>query len=156
MGKSKVFFSEESIDYSTGELRSKRWLKRGEMDGDKFFKAYVNDIGVLKKCTPNEIGVLIECFQYVDYNTNEVILNSKRRLDMSIALECSKNTINVSISRLMTKGLLLKTDGTLTLNPKFFFYGDDINRSKVLELVIQYNIVEKVDLSKIGKEINGI
>lgn len=138
---SKIVYTKTSEDYTTGEVLSRTWVKRECKDRDAFARVYMEDIGALAKCSGAEQSVVLCCINYIDYNTNELILNSQRRKEICTCGNLKLNTVNSSISRLYRKNIFIRNEGKTFLNPTLFFYGSDIERDRLLELRIQYKIL---------------
>lgn len=137
---SKTIYTKYEQDYETGELKKAEWLRASKVSTDRFLRTYVEDIGVLAKCSGAEISTVLCCFKYVDWNTNEIVLTSQRRKEICECSSLKLNTVNCSISRLQKKNIFLKLNGKLLLNPKLFFFGEDLSRTKVFELTLKYEI----------------
>jgi hypothetical protein len=144
MGREKTIFEKQEFDLSTGEVTSVSRIVKKEVPKDQFVFCYVNDICTLQKCPQSEIGIVLGCLPYLDYNTNEVVLSPARK--KKIAQECNitDGTFRISIMRLFQKNILIKMveeDITKTyLNPRLFFFGNDIHRAEVLQLTIEYKL----------------
>ena len=68
---------------------------------------------------------------------------SRKRIEklLSEATGIKLDSIYSLIGRLIIKGILIKDDENIIyLNPKLFFFGSDIERNKVLEFVLRYEI----------------
>lgn len=103
-------------------------------------RTYIQDIGLLAKCSGAEISTVLCCLKYIDWNTNEILLTSIRRKEVATCGELSMNTVNTAVSRLIKKNIFVKTKGKLLLNPTLFFFGDEPSRMKMFELKLQYHI----------------
>jgi len=140
---SKTVYTENVVDINTGELTSKRWITKKVENTDTFIRTYVQDIGDLAKCSGSEQSVILCCLKYLDYNTNVLYLDNKRRIEIASCGNLKINTVNCAISRLVQKRILIKeSSAKYILNPKLFFFGTDIERNKQFELIIKYNIQE--------------
>jgi len=136
----KTIFEQTIVDGTSGEVLEKTWIRAQKLSSDTFIRTYIEDIATLAKCTKAELSVLLCCMKYIDYNTNELILNSSRRDEIAICSGLMPNTINIGLSRLYHKNILIKDAKKILLNPKLFFFGSDIERSKVLNLTLQYHL----------------
>ena len=140
---SQTVFTETKVDQTTGELIPTRWIKRSVQNAEMFIRTYVEDMGKLAKCSGAEQSVILCCLKYLDYNTNIMYLDSLRRDEICVCGALKKSTVNTSISRLVKKNILIKeSNSKYILNPKLFFFGSDIERDKVFQLTISYQIVE--------------
>lgn len=145
---SKVIYTENNINPETGEVEQKRFITRQVKDNETFYRTYAEDLGSLLKCSKGEIHFIV-CvlnLRFVEYNTNEVVLNTARRKDISGCSGLSEQSIYNFVSSLKRKQILIQKDKHLYLNPKLFFFGSDIEREKIFELTIKYklNPTEKI------------
>jgi replication protein RepL len=139
MGKQIVYT--DTIMNSEGELIQKRWIDKKVSNTEMFIRTYVEDIGLLAKCSGAEQSAILCCLKYLDYNTNRLYIDSQRRKEICDCSGMKENTLNTVIPRLVKKKILIKeSNAAYLLNPKFFFFGSDIERGKVFDLVIRYTI----------------
>lgn len=105
-------------------------------------KFYFKNAPLLSPCSKAEIVTLLCSLPYIDYNTNELILTTARRIELSKSADLKPNTISIAISKLTERNILIKDKDTkqLFLNPKLFFFGSDIERTKALELTLRYEL----------------
>lgn len=140
---SKTVYTENVIDLQTGELFSKRWIGKKVESTEAFIKTYIEDIGALAKCSGAEQSTILCSLKYLDYNTNQLYIDSKRREEICECAGIKRNTLNSAISRLIKKNILIKESNTAyLLNPKLFFFGTELERDKLFSLEIRYEIVE--------------
>lgn len=152
MKKKHTIYTENSVDRETGEITPKRWITRQVKDEAQFIKMYLDDLGVLTKCSNTEKNIVINLLPYVDYSTNELVLTASRRKELALKIESTAGTINVCIMRLFQKNIFIRNEGKILLNPKLFFRGDELSRSKLLELTIQYELIEQLETEEEIKE----
>lgn len=140
--KEKVVYESNVVDYETGEVMSRTWLRAKNLPTDSFIRTYVEDVSKLARCSRAEQAVILCSLKYVDYNTNELYLNPARRLEVCDCANLTKNTVNMAISTLYRKNVFIKDADTkkIVLNPKLFFFGTDISRAKALELTLRYEL----------------
>ena len=112
------------------------------VEKEMFVRAYVDDICRLAKCNRSEQSFILASLKYIDYNTNELVLTSSRREWIANMGNMKMNTLNIAVSTLYKKGILIKVDKQTYLNPKLFFFGTDIERNKCFALVIKYEITD--------------
>lgn len=140
MGKS--IYTENLADLETGEVISKRWITKEYKNTEPFVRAYIEDIGLLAKCSGAEQSVILCSLKFLDYKTNKLFIDSTRRIEIAECGNLKLNTVNSAIQRLVKKNILIKEgSATYLLNPALFFFGSDLDRSKVFELTIQYKII---------------
>lgn len=138
---SKTVYTENTLDPETGELVSRKWITRKVSTTDHFVKMYLEDLMNLNKLSNADYRTLYSLAVYLEYNTNQFFLNKERRQELADQAGLKFNTINQSIARLIKKNLILKiASGLYQMNPKIFFNGDELERSKILEVVIRYEI----------------
>ncbi len=141
----KVVFTKETQDFETGEVIKKEIFRKEVANKEQFIRAYVNDIGALAKCSGSEQSLILCSLKYLDYSTNEMILNKERRLEICECGGIKESTFNCSLSRLVRKNILIKKgSGTYILNPKIFFYGRDLDRASVIQATLVYIIKDKI------------
>lgn len=133
-------YTKTEVDTTTGEVKKLEYLTRKVKDTEHFIRTYVKDIGSLAKCSGAEQSVVLCCLKYLDYNTNELVLNSQRRQELCECGELKLSTVNTAISRLYKKKIFVKIDKKSYLNPKLFFFGADLERYKLYQLVLNYEI----------------
>lgn len=117
-------------------------IRKTTKSSEAFFQAYCEDLGALNRCTPAQVKVLISIItqKFVEFNTNEIIMNANRR-DMIVQKEgLSIGAIYNAISGLKKKNMIIKQGKRIYLNPKMFFYGYEVERERMLNLTIQYEI----------------
>lgn len=141
MGAVKTIFTEDRLDFITGELKSKRWIKKQVQDREKFVLLYLEHIGLINKLPHSELKFLLCCASQIEWETNELSLSPKT---MAAIIECSglkESTIRNAVSRLTKKNILKrKVANWYILNPQIFFLGKELSRSKMFELTYQWEI----------------
>ena len=134
-------YTKETQDFTTGEVVEREIYRRQVANQEQFVRAYIQDIGALAKCSGAEQSTVLCALKYVDYATNEFLLNSERRAEICSCGNLKLNTLNSSITRLVKKNILIrKMENTYILNPKIFFYGKEIDRNTILKATITYVI----------------
>lgn len=136
----KTVYTQTELDKETGELIPTKWITRKNLNQEQFIRAYIQDIGALAKCSGAEVSTILCSLPYLEFNSPKIILNPERRHLICNCANISLNTFNSALSRLTKKNLLVKTGyNTYELNPKLFFYGDDLTRDQLV-ISIQYDI----------------
>lgn len=138
--KNKTVYQSNSVDYETGEVKSSTWVKGTKLSTESFVRTYISDIGVLAKCTGSEISIVLCSLQYINWETNEIVLTPQRRKELAECGNLTMNTVNTGISRLIKKNILIRDEGKMILNPKLFFFGSDLGRLKVFEMKLRYEM----------------
>lgn len=137
-------FEKQEIDTSTGEIIRATIVNRKTKSREHFVITYCQDLGALLKCTKGQVDLLIGIInlKFIEFETNELILNSSRRTELSEKTGLTLSTIyNLTIA-LKKKNILVENNGKLYLNPKLFFYGSELERMKMFSLSIDYTICE--------------
>lgn len=134
-------YTKTQVD-ENGEVKQYEFLTRKVKNTEQFIRAYLDDIAALAKCSGAEQSVVLCCLKYLDYNTNELVLNSQRRKEICECGNLKLNTVNTAISRLYKKNIFVKDDNRTYLNPKMFFYGTDLERHSKFKLSINYEICQ--------------
>ena len=137
---SKTLYETKTLDYETGEIKSSTWVRGKKLSQESFVRTYIGDIGILAKCSGSEVSIVLCSLQYVDWETNEIVLTSQRRKEVADCGNLTMNTVNNGISRLVKKNIFIRHEGKLILNPKLFFFGSDLGRTKLFELKLQYEL----------------
>lgn len=137
----KTVYTQNTLDVTTGELQEKVWITKKVENKEMFIRTYVDDICRLAKCNRSEQSFILASLKYLDYNTNELILTASRREWIANIGNMKMNTLNIAVSTLYKKGILIKVNKETYLNPKLFFFGSDIERNKCFALVIKYEII---------------
>jgi hypothetical protein len=136
----KVVFESNTVDTSTGEILSSTKIIKRELSRDKFLRVYIDDICKLAKCCGAETSIILASLQFVDYSTNEIVINSTRRKQIAESAGIKDSTFNVNLGRLIKKNIIVKIDNIHYLNPRLFFFGSDIDRENILKLTLEYII----------------
>lgn len=105
-------------------------------------KTYIENMSVLAKCKGAEISIVLATLPLLEYGTNRLHISPIVREQICTTASIKLNTLNAGIAQLVKKNILIKEgSATYLLNPALFFFGSDLDRSKVFELTIQYKII---------------
>ena len=119
---------------------------------DDFVMTFTKDLGYLKNLSKGEIVLFFGLLQIVN-NNNEIILNSGIKKRISENFDIKLESINVLLSQLVKKNMILKTDemGVYLLNVFLFGKGKwtDIKKMRML---IEWDFKEKKKTVMIEKE----
>jgi hypothetical protein len=140
----KKVFEKLTIDGQTGEIITATVISKKVKDVEHFVQTYCDDLGTLLKCTKGQIDLLVAIInsKFMEFDSNEVILNSNRRNVIAEKTGLSLSSIYNLTNGLKKKNILVEDKGRLYLNPKLFFYGSELARQKMFSLSIDYNICE--------------
>jgi len=137
----QAIYTKETQDMQTGEVVKREIFRKQVANTEQFVRAFIEDMGLLAKCSGAEKGVVLCSLQYLDYNTNEFILTPERRAAICDCGQIKPDTVSSAISRLLKKNIIIKKSGsTYILNPKIFFYGKELERAKIVETTMVYVI----------------
>ncbi len=119
---------------------------------DDFIMTFTKDLGYLKNLSKGEIVLFFGLLQIVN-NNNEIILNAGIKKRMSENFDIKIESINVLLSQLVKKQMILKTNemGVYLLNVFLFGKGKwtDIKKMRML---IEWDFKEKKKTVMIEKE----
>lgn len=142
---SKTIFEKFEYDSRTAEVTKSITIKKKVKNTEAFIQAYVNDIGVLLKCTKGQIDFIICCIKlnYIEFDTNELVITSIRRKEIAKEADIKVSSTYNFMNTLEKKRILIVKEGKTYLNPKLFFYGSEIERERMLTLSINYEICDE-------------
>lgn len=138
----KYLYKKDLIDNMTGELiesTTASIVKKG-LNKKTFVKAFVDDISLLCKCSKAESAVIWCCLQYIDYRSNEIILNTSRRKQIAEKSNLTMSTVNQSICKLKKKNIFITEKDRLFFHPDLFMSCNEETASKIYELTLRYEI----------------
>jgi hypothetical protein len=119
---------------------------------DDFIMTFTKDLGYLKNLSKGEIVVFFGLLQIVN-NNNEIILNAGIKKRISENFDIKLESINVLLSQLVKKNMIIKTEemGVYLLNVFLFGKGKwtDIKKMRML---IEWDFKEKKKTVSIEKE----
>lgn len=127
----------------TGEVVS-GVVENVAIDIDSFIMVFLNSISSLYKLDGMEIKILMHCWKKsmysVDYSGNIIVNDVEFKNGIvSSGLGVSVSTVDVYISKLCKKEMLIRVSrGKYMLNPRYFWKGVITDRSKLL-FKLQYN-----------------
>ena len=119
---------------------------------DDFIMTFTKDLGYLKNLSKGEIVLFFGLLQIVN-NNNEIILNSGIKKRISENFDIKLESINVLLSQLVKKNMILKTDemGVYLLNVFLFGKGKWTDIKK-MRMMIEWDFKEKKKTVMIEKE----
>mgnify|MGYP003376405234 CR=1 FL=1 len=138
------------IDKDGGEVLDIERVVKRKVDRDKFAMMYLKDISsILELDTKAEYKTLISLVYRASYNTNEVRVMLDVKKEISAETKISIDSVEKAIITLGRKGILIRKThegkdirGVYILNPNFFFKGEEMERAKVITMVLQYVITD--------------
>jgi hypothetical protein len=135
-------YRKDLVDNLTGELleSTSAVITKSKLNKKSFVKTFVDDLSLLCKCTRAESSVIWSCLQFIDYRSNEILLTSNRRKEISENSDLSINTVNQSVCKLKKKNILVSDNGKLFFHPNLFISCNEETASKVYELTLRYEL----------------
>lgn len=133
------------VDYSTGEIASKRETKivKVEKDSDKFFKLFVDNMGVLYGLqNASSFKVLFSILNGATTRENLVFLGFGMRSRLCNSLGIHLNVFARGLKELIEKGIIKKTQDKdyFVLNPYIFGQGSFIDVEKLRQSIeVEYD-----------------
>lgn len=131
-------------DYETGEIKKTSVTNTFKGDEPNYIKIYLDDIAYLYNVPKAGSSLIFELFNYITYNTNELILNSSVKKKIATKIGITVPSLANLICSLVSKKILKRIDtGIYMLNPYLFGKGDWQTlkqlRNENIELVISYD-----------------
>lgn len=139
MGKTHLLESikHEYVDPETGELKfteTKKVVKINMGKQEEFFMTYCNYLkGFYNLKYADDLKIIIKLNEWATFDTGEVQLTSKRRLEITEELGVRNDAISKSLKRLKESGVIDGDKGDFTINPIMFWKGDRAKRKDILK-----------------------
>lgn len=109
----------------------------------KHARVYFDCLPFLTKCNGAELGVVLSVLPLLGWNTNEFVLSPEIRSRVCVDADIKQNTFNAALTRLVKKNILIrKCENTYLMNPKIFFFGNDLDRNTIIKATLTYIIGE--------------
>lgn len=116
---------------------------------ERSFKVYINSSSAFWKVKGDiELKVLVHILENEVWKDNgkvgAVHFDEYAKEELAERIGKSKQTVTDALSRLKNKNLLIRVArARYHSNPKYFFNGSELDRSKLLSQSIDYNIIEE-------------
>lgn len=108
-----------------GEVKNSEVIKKFKSQEPNYIKIYLQDISYFYEVPKGSTDLVYELFDYVTYNTHEMILNMSTKKRIAKKLETSVATVSNNLTKLVQKGIIKRVEkGIYTLNPYLFGKGD--------------------------------
>lgn len=141
----------EVTDHDTGEIiktETTKVVKLNMGKQEEFFVTYCNYLSSFYGLKyADDLKMIIKLNEWAIFDTGEVSLTPKRRLEVTEELGIRNDSISKSIKRLRDKDLISGDKGTFIINPIIFWKGDRSKRRELLQtegLRVQFNFeIEK-------------
>lgn len=129
--------TKEVVDLETGEVGTIETVKKQKIsfDSEPFYMVFIDYVAPLYKLSnATSKNVLAWMCNKATFNTGEISLSSKDRMDLMQELNIKKTTLSNTLKELTDKKLIAGGKGSYTINPKIFWKGDLLSRNKILEV----------------------
>lgn len=150
---SKHFLESKVISYAdpeTGEIRnteSTKIVKINMGKQEEFFMTYCKYLSSFYELKyADDIKIIIKFNEFAEFDTGNVDLTPKKRLEITESLGIRNDSISKSLRRLLDIGLISGDRGSYVINPIIFWKGDKAKRKELLEsdgLKVEFNF--KID-----------
>lgn len=138
----KLVNIKETVDHKTGEItrHESKFIKK--VKSEEFIKIYLEDMaGFMKISSGMEFKVLFWIWKMTGWNNSPIIIDKVIKDEFANTLGIKTQSVSDTLSRLVKKNILIKNARLrYSLNPTYFFKGDDKAREEILDLHIQYKI----------------
>lgn len=126
----------EFLDPETGELKyteTKKIVKINMGKQEEFFMTYCNYLGSFYDLKyADDIKMIIKLNEWALFDTGEVQLTPKRRIEITTELGIRNDAISKSLKRLREKNVIEGDKGDYVINPTMFWKGDRAKRREIL------------------------
>ena len=129
--------TKEIVDMSTGEIGTIETVKKQRIsfESEPFYMVFIDYVAPLYKLSNSTSkNVLAWLCNKAAFNTGQISLSSKDRLDLMNELDIKKTTLSNALKELSDKNLISGNKGSYTINPQIFWKGDLLTRNKILDV----------------------
>jgi hypothetical protein len=152
--KQKITYVEkrEKICHDTGEIKEEENINVIKLPKEEdYIKVYIKHINYLNNLPTGTDTIIYSLIKRVNYD-NEIYINNHLKKKISEETGLKLNTVNMYISKLVEKDVLIRIDrGVYILNPIFYGKGkwkDILNLREKLEIQViyeegEYRIIHK-------------
>jgi hypothetical protein len=127
---------QEFVDPETGEVtytETKKVVKINMGKQEEFFMTYCNYLKSFYNLKyADDIKIIIKLNEWAIFDTGEVQLTPKRRLEITDELGIRNDAISKSLKRLKAEGVIDGDKGDFIINPTMFWKGDRAKRRELL------------------------
>lgn len=136
----------EIVDPETGEIHSTETTKIFKINmgkQDEFFMTfckYLSSFYQLKYA--DDIKMIIKFNEWAEFDTGDVDLTAKKRLEITEQLGIRNDSISKSLKRLREGDMISGDKGSYRINPIIFWKGDKAKRAELLRsdgLKVEFN-----------------
>lgn len=126
----------ESFNPETGEVsytETSKVVKINMGKQEEFFMTYCNYLSSFYDLKyADDIKIIIKLNEWALFDTGEVQLTPKRRVEITTELGIRNDAISKSLKRLRDKNVLEGDKGDYVINPTMFWKGDRAKRREIL------------------------
>jgi len=126
----------EFVNPETGEIQyteTKKVVKINMGKQEEFYMTYCNYLsGFYQLKYADDIKIMVKLNEWALFDTGEVQLTPKRRVEITDELGIRNDAISKSLKRLREKNLIEGDKGDYTINPVMFWKGDRAKRREML------------------------
>lgn len=129
--------TKEVVDLETGEIGTIETVKKQKIsfDSEPFYMVFIDYVAPWYKLSNSTSkNVLAWLCNKAAFNTGQISLSSKDRLDLMNELDIKKTTLSNALKELSDKNLISGDKGSYTINPQIFWKGDLLTRNKILDV----------------------
>lgn len=129
--------TKEVVDLETGEIGTIETVKKQKIsfDSEPFYMVFIDYVAPWYKLSNSTSkNVLAWLCNKAAFNTGQISLSSKDRLDLMNELDIKKTTLSNALKELSDKNLISGNKGSYTINPQIFWKGDLLTRNKILDV----------------------
>lgn len=149
----KIIDSHITVD-ELGQIKSTEKVYRFKSEEPNYIKIYLRDISYFYEIPKGSTDLIYELFNYVNYNTHEIIINIDIKKRIRKLLDTTVATLDNNLSKLIKKGILDKTGtGVYNLNPYLFGKGDWKSIKELRNVNLHLEIVYDSENNK--RELRG-
>lgn len=139
--KTAVLYTQDTIDCQTGEVQTRKVLKKTVQDKHEFVMLYFEHISLINRLTPMQTKFLLSIVKYVEWNTNDILFHARAMEELVNESGIARKTIRNMISQFCSIGIFNKQKSNwYKLNPRIFFKGSEVERAKMIELSYRWEI----------------
>ncbi len=142
MKSNKVFEQTDTVLDEHGTIKESRKRIIRHVKSDSFVKVYLEDLSALLGIKQIlHYKVLLCISKRVEYDTNKIIILKGVKVEIANEIGYNPKSVDNAISYLTSKGMLIRTErSSYILNPQLFFKGEEIKRSNIIKLILEYRL----------------
>lgn len=108
---------------------------------DSFIRVYLSDFGGLLQLKGVEYQVLYWMFVNSKWNNEPLVIDTIVKEEIAKEINRKIQSVSDAMSRLVSKKIIIRDKRIrYSLNPLYFFKGDDIKRGEILKMMVEYKV----------------